>query len=444
MRSEDYVILSNGSATLVMMWLRLGRPVPPMDHDIFFSISQTPDAAGQVPTENEMFEHYFQQLECADRLGFGVGWIAQAHLSTETQKSNSRPVVPHWQGEVGLCTDFPQLAMESFRRTKSIEIGSAVVSILASGGPIAQAERIANTLQLHGLNPNEHRKLHVGFSAGRFEFMARPYGIVPRNAIEEAAWPALRGQIFMEAGDIFLRLLRGDVVNSSHTYETILTRNNFRSDEDWKKVQDAAIEFEGLKSAPEEIHIPRRYVFEDLKIVPSHFRRGLLELVAGTHDPRAQTFLNTVLPVKVFNLSITKPEVIEATHARMSEVFHPDGGAWQRSDMPRTSFVFLNAEDGLTLEQQSTAAHQEAKAALGAYWNALEGTIDPSKVSNAAQNALIGNAEEIAQQIVERFHPEDRIMAWFDFFNHDSDRVCRDMEAYMEQVVPLVETRLNR
>ena len=128
----------------------------------------------------------------------------------------------------------------------------------------------------------------------------------------------------------------------------------------------------------------------------------------------------------------------------MSEVFHPDGGAWQRSDMPRTSFVFLNAEDGLTLEQQSTAAHQEAKAALGAYWNALEGTIDPSKVSNAANNALIGNVEEVAQQMIERFHPEDRIMAWFDFFNHDSDRVCRDMVAYMEQVVPLVEARLNR
>jgi hypothetical protein len=30
-------------------------------------------------------------------------------------------------------------------------------------------------------------------------------------------------------------------------------------------------------------------------------------------------------------------------------------------------------------------------------------------------------------------------MAWFDFFNHDSERVCRDMTAYMEQVAPLVE-----
>ena len=426
-----------------MMWVRLAGLVPPMEHDIFFSISQTPDAAGRVPSENEMFNNYFQQLECADRLGFGVGWIAQAHLSTATQKSNDKPVVPHWQGEVGLCTDFPQLAMESFRRTSTIEIGSAVVSILASGGPIAQAARIANTLQLHGLNPNEHRKLHVGFSAGRFEFMARPYGIVPRNAIEEAAWPALRGQIFMEAGDVFLRLLRGDVINSTQTYDTVLTRANFRSDEDWEKVQSAAVEFEGLETKPEHISIPKRYVFEDLKIIPTGFRRELLQLVAGTHDPKAQTFLNTVLPVKVFNLSITKPEVIEATHARMAEVFHPAGGAWKRSDMPRTSFVFLNAEPGLTPEQQSQAARKEADDALGAYWNALEGTIDPNKVNNAANNALIGNVEEVTQQIIERFHPEDRIMAWFDFFTHDSERVCRNMTAYMNQVVPRVESILN-
>ena len=422
-----------------MMGIRLAVLVPPMDHDIFFSISQTPDANGHVPSEHDMFRNYFQQLKVADSLGFGVGWIAQAHLSTETQQSNSKPVVPHWKGEVGLCTDFPQLAMESFRQTRNIEIGSAVVSILASGGPIAQAERIANTLLLHGLNPDENRKLHIGFSAGRFEFMARPYGIVPRNSIEEAAWPALRGQIFMEASDVFLKLLRGDVVNSESTYRTVLSRSNFRSDEDWERVQQAAMEFEQSNDAPDEIEIPKRYVFEDLKIIPHTFRRELLRLIAGTHDPRAQEFLNTILPVKVFNLSITKPEVIDATHARMSEVYHPDGGAWKRSDMPRTSFVFLNAEEGLTSEEQSATAHREAKAALGAYWNALEGTIDPSKVENAAQNALIGNAEEIAQQIVERFHPEDRIMAWFDFFNHDSERVCRDMTAYMQQVAPRVE-----
>ena len=414
-----------------------------MEHDIFFSISQTPNEHGHIPDEATMLRNYFQQLTCADQLGFGTGWIAQAHLSTETQKSNLRPVVPHWKGEVGLCTDFPQLALESFRRTSTIEIGSAVISILASGGPIAQAERIANVLSLHGLDENEHRRLHVGFSAGRFEFMARPYGVVPRTSIEEAAWPALRGQIFMEASEIFLRLLRGDVINSDMIRDTILTRENFRSDEDWQTVQDAAVEFEALSSRPEEVHIPSRYVFEDLKIVPSNFRRELLGLVAGTHDPRAQTFVNSILPVKVFNLSITSPEIIDATHQRMAEVYHADGGHWERRDMPRTSFVFLNAEEGLTPEEQSAAAKQEADTALGAYWNALEGTIDPDKVNKAANNALIGNVEEVAAQMVERFHPDDRIMAWFDFFNHDSDRVCRNMTAYMEQVVPRVEQLLG-
>ena len=388
-----------------------------MEHDIFFSISQTPNSEGHIPSEQEMFANYFQQLQCADQLGFGVGWLAQAHLSTEIQKGNIKPVVPHWQGEVGLCTDFPQLALDSLRRTKNIEIGSAVLSILASGGPIAQAERIANTLNLLGMDANEKRRLHVGFAAGRFEFMAKPYGIVPRNSIEEAAWPALRGQIFMEASDIFLRLLRGDIINSTQTYKTILTRENFRSDEDWKAVQDAAVEFEGLENIPQEIEIPKRYVFEDIKIIPQNFRRELLQLVAGTHDPIAQQFVNTILPVKVFNLSITKPEIIDATHEKMSKLYHEDGGQWKRSDMPRTSFVFINAEHGLSPEQQTQAAQEEAKAALGAYWNALEGTIDPSKVANASNNALIGNPHDIAKQIVERFHPQDRIMAWFDFFN---------------------------
>ena len=407
-----------------------------MEHDIFFSISQTPDHEGHIPSERTMFKNYFQQLTLADELGFGVGWIAQSHLSTETQKSNSRPVVPHWKGEVGLCTDFPQLAMESFRQTSRIEIGSAVVSILASGGPIAQAERIANTLQLLAVKGDE-RKLHVGFSAGRFEFMARPYGIVPRTPTEEAAWPALRGQIFLEASEIFLRLLRGDVVHSDEIRPTILTRDNFRSDDDWENVQNA----HGSKD--DSITIDRRYVFEDIRIVPNKFVRNQLVLVAGTHDPKAQIFVNKYLPVRVFNLSITQPEVIDATHERMRQCFHSDGGEWKRSDMPRTTFVFVNDEDGLTSEEQRTAAQSEADLSLSAYWNALEGTIDPTKVQNAAQNALIGNVEDVAHQLVERFHPQDRVMAWFDFFNHDSDRVCRNMRAYMEKVVPRVEELLK-
>ena len=50
-----------------------------------------------------MFSNFLDQVELADELGFGVGWVAQAHLSTEIQKINTKPVVPHYPGEVGLC-----------------------------------------------------------------------------------------------------------------------------------------------------------------------------------------------------------------------------------------------------------------------------------------------------------------------------------------------------
>ena len=65
-----------------------------MEFDIFFSISQTPDSSGYKPSEREMFSNFLDQAEKADELGFGVGWVAQAHLSTEVQKSNVDPVFP--------------------------------------------------------------------------------------------------------------------------------------------------------------------------------------------------------------------------------------------------------------------------------------------------------------------------------------------------------------
>ena len=148
--------------------------------------------------------------------------------------------------------------------------------------------------------------------------------------------------------------------------------------------------------------------------------------------------VNRWRPVQVFNLSITPPHIIDATHERMAETYHADGGAWTRSMMPRTVMVFVNDEEGLTAEERSAAAKSEANAALTTYWNALEGTLDPAKVEKAADNAVIGNVEEVAAQIRERFHPDDRLMCWFDFFNHDSARVQRNMDAFMNSVVPRV------
>lgn len=398
-----------------------------MKYDIFFSVSQTP-AGGVFPSERVMFENMFAQVRAADRLGFDVAWFAESHLSSDVQKGNSQPVIPHWEGEVGLNVDFLQVANHVYQQTDRIECGSAIMNILCNGGPVAAAERVSAFLALHQLH--HQRRLHVGFAGGRFDFMNRAYGIKPRNEAERIGWRAVKGAVFARAAEIFVRLTQGETLASEQVPLATLTRSNFRSDADWEAVR-AHLDSDTWT-------IPPFFDFEALKIVPSDFDRAGLQLVIGSHDPATQDRVNGFAPCQVFNLSITSPEIIDATHARMTESFHTDGGTWTRAHMPRTTFVFLNADPALTPEQQSEAAAVEAREALGAYWKALEGTLDPAKVDRAATNALIGNPAEVAAQMLERFHPEDRLMLWFDFFNHDNERVIRNMTDFMEQVAPKV------
>ena len=94
--------------------------------------------------------------------------------------------------------------------------------------------------------------------------------------------------------------------------------------------------------------------------------------------------------------------------------------------MPRTVLVFINDDPA--------KAREEAKDALSNYWRALEGTLDEEKVRRATDNALVGNAEEIREQMRQRFHPDDRLMLWFDFNNHDSKHVMKNMRDFVEQV----------
>lgn len=371
-----------------------------MFFDVFFSISQTP-VHGVTPSEAQMFQSFFRQVEAADALGFGVAWVAESHLSSAVQKLGPRPVIPHWQGEVGLNADIFQLAHQVFARTKHIEVGAAVMNLLFIG-PIGAAERAAAFATLHGLDPDETRKLHLGFSAGRFDYMNRAVGIAPRTPQEASAWPEMRQRAFAEAAEIFVRLFSGETLSSADV----------------------------IDAADDDATLNRFYRFERLRIVPQTFRRELVQLVLGSHDPKLQTRLNQWLPVQVFNLSITAPRVIEETHARMQTAYHVQGGPWQRHYMPRTTFVFVHHE--------RRVAKERAQAALRAYWQALEGTVDPVKVADATDNALIGTPEDVAKEIAKRFHPEDRLMLWFDFFNHDCDEVIHSMRLFSEDVLPRV------
>jgi alkanesulfonate monooxygenase SsuD/methylene tetrahydromethanopterin reductase-like flavin-dependent oxidoreductase (luciferase family) len=406
-----------------------------VEFDIFFSISQT-EVGGRIPPEREMWLNFFEQVELADRLGFGTAWVAESHLSTEVQKTNPDAVIPHFVGEVGLNTDILQLAHAIFARTKRIEVGSAIMNILCNGGPIAAAERIRTFLSLHGLDERETRKLTIGFAAGRFPFINIPYGIVPRTAVDRAAWPVVKTKIFQEATEIFLRLLQGETLNSTMIRPKVLRRRDFRSDADWARVVEAH------GSPAEEIEIPSWWVFPNLKIVPQEAPMQLLRLSIGSHDAETQDFANSIVPCGVFNLSITPGDEIEKTNERMARSYHPAGGGWSRRLMPRTVLVFINEEPGLSRDERNSRAAEEAKSALENYWKALEGTLDPAKVERATNNALVGDAGAIVEQM-KRFHPDDRLMLWFDFNNHDSARVCRNMAAFMERVVPAVGVKRN-
>lgn len=418
-----------------------------MRFDVFFSICQTPVNA-RTPSESEMFRNFFSQVEAADALGYETAWVAESHFSSEVQKTHREPVIPHWKGEVGLNTDIFQLAHHVFRRTKRIEAGSAVMNIVCNGGPIAAAEKVAAFSALHGLDTAEKRRLHVGFSAGRFDFMNRISGVVARSAWEEAAWPIVKGKVFREAAIIFLRLLRGDTLSSADLPRQTLTRADFRTEEHWQKTLALAGDVAQLSAgsgAPGPcIPLPSRWIFEAVKIIPQDWRRELVVPVIGSHDPALQEEVNAILPVQVFNLSITRPDVIDDTHRRLSDAFHPAGGPWKRSYMPRTVFVFLNDDPRLSAGEQSRKAREEARAALAEYWKALEGTLDPRKIEEASDNALVGNASEIADQILARYHPDDRLMLWFDFFNHDNARVVSDMQAFMQKTAPKVWEKAGR
>lgn len=394
-----------------------------MKYDIFLSICQT-DVDGYMPSEKVMFDNFFDQVRLSDELGFETAWVAETHLSCEIQKSGPEPVIPHFKGEIGLNTDILQMAHVIFGQTRNIQVGSAIRNILCNGGPIAHAEAIRTFLTLHGRNLNERRKLQIGFASGRFDFSNRPYGIVPRNEIEKQAWPVVKGKILLEALEIFLRLLKGEKISRADVPIYSLEEKDFRKKEEWELVYKLA--------QRDRIEIAPYFNFERVGVIPFDAPLELLQLTIGTHDPEAQRLANSILPVGVFNLSITPPEVIEATHERMRGQYHRAGGPWRRDLMPRTAMVFL--------DETTEKAKKAAEKAWATYWKAMEGTIDSRKVEQAVSNTLAGDADELARQIKAKYHKDDRLMLWFDFNNHDNEFIKKSMTEFKKKVVPLLES----
>jgi alkanesulfonate monooxygenase SsuD/methylene tetrahydromethanopterin reductase-like flavin-dependent oxidoreductase (luciferase family) len=395
-----------------------------MMFDIFFSICQT-EVDGYMPSEKVMWQNFFDQVKLADTLGYETAWVAETHLSCQTQKQNSQPVIPHFKGEIGLNTDILQLAHKIFGMTKKINVGSAIRNILCNGGPLAHAEAVRTFLALHSLDSAEKRLLNIGFAAGRFPFSNTPYGIVPRNKTEEAAWSVVKGKIFLEATEIFIRALKGEALASSDIAATKMNARDFRTPADWQKVVDVYRDENKISKNVDEIVLIPRWKFEKVGLIPQEVSLDLLRLVIGSHDPEAQVLANKYWPCGVFNLSITPSDVVNETHERMKKNFHASGGEWQRHNMPRTVLVYFT-------ESEARRAHEN-------YWRAMEGTLDQKKIDTAVDNTLWGSPETIVQKLKEKYHHDDRLMLWFDFNNHNNDEVKNNMRTFAEKVMPALK-----
>jgi alkanesulfonate monooxygenase SsuD/methylene tetrahydromethanopterin reductase-like flavin-dependent oxidoreductase (luciferase family) len=396
-----------------------------MQFDIFLSICQT-EVEGYMPNEKQMFKNFFEQVWLADHLGFGTAWVAETHLSCQVQKENPGAVIPHFKGEIGLNTDILQMAQIIFAKTSKINVGSAIRNIICNGGPIAHAEAIRTFLSLNSvLNEMEKRSgrfLEIGFAAGRFPFSNSAYGFYPKTELEKMAWEVIKNKYFQEATEIFLRFLKGERLSSQDISDRFLSENDFRKPDDWKRISSL------FKTQDSKIKLDHHWQFEKVGVIPFETSLDHLRLTIGSHDPETQVLANQILPVGVFNLSITPPAVIEETHQRMRQHFHPIGGKWQRSMMPRTVMIFLQPD--------GNKAKAQAKIAWQNYWKAMEGTLDPKKVEAAVENTIAGDPLEVTEKIKQKYHPDDRLMLWFDFNNHDSQDVMNSMKLFIHQVAP--------
>ena len=101
--------------------------------------------------------------------------------------------------------------------------------------------------------------------------------------------------------------------------------------------------------------------------------------------------------------------------------------------------IFLCDDEGLSRDEKRAKAKAQATSAWENYWKAMEGTLDNSKVEQAVGNALVGSPEDLVEQIKEKYHPEDRLMLWFDFNNHDNESVKKSMSAFAKKVRPQLE-----
>lgn len=387
-----------------------------MIFDLFHSISD-PLIGGKRIGYPQSVLAFLDQVNLAEALGMDTVWCAESHFSSETQKATSVATIPEFYGEVGINCDSFQLFHLIQQRTKHINLGAAIHNIVGgSGGPIASADRVNFLRFCNAYLWKDPRQLRLGVAAGRFPYQNVPFGQLPRDAAETALWPALKRYAFLEALEIFLRLLNGETLNSKQ-----VTRYMISADEAQK----------ALKAVPPGVSFPYyckpRWEFEDLTLVPSVEKTSHFEVVLGSHDPEALTLARKFNDVSLFNLSFTPPEQIEKLHLDLAKGWP----TWHRSRLPRTVMVFI--------DPNPRKARELANYVLDVYIAAMQGTAQVPDKNVLLQRALVGDASEVREQLGPQnprgFKTDDRLMLWFEFNQLESSAIQAQMKYFWKEVV---------
>lgn len=433
-----------------------------MIFDFFHSLGRVDSLAKKV-TDGQVFAQFFRQTKLAEILGFHMVWVAESHFSSEVQKTHREPVIPHYQGEVGLNTDSFQLFHLVRQMTKKIGFGTAITNIVGgNGGPIAVADRVRMLAWSQAvLDPEAGRRLAIGIASGRFPYINRPFGIVPRDKIEAFIWPTIQRFIFLEAMEIFLRLSRGHIIGSCDLNKHWLNRGMF-SEEQWESISFLAKNDKSYEISENAIRYRPRWDFESMALVPELLPSELEKMttfVLGSHDPLARIHGLKFSDLDIFNLSFTPPAEIDKTHsemARLIETYQESPQVplesmvthdkltvktvidnvryrpWHRSRMPRTVLIFI--------DKDPKKARLMAENALEVYRGAMAGTVRLPPQSDLLARALVGSPLEIVEQLREGaphgFHADDRLMLWFEFNQSDGDLILSQMRLFAEEVMP--------
>lgn len=391
-----------------------------MIFDLFHSLSD-PVVGGRSLGARRCFAQFLEQVRCAEDLGLQTIWCAESHFSSETQKKTAQASIPHFEGEVGLNADSFQLFHWVVAHTQRIGLGTAIHNIVGgSGGPLASADR-TNLLRVANAEwwPSQ-RELHIGVAAGRFPYQNTPFGLRPRNEAERLLWPHVQRIAFYEALEIFLRLVRGEELESQQLTRHSISRAQAEAGLPAAKLEQlASIEFPYL---PEP-----RWPFEALSLVPRASAADGLRIVLGSSDPEALRVARRYWNVDLFNLSFTPPERIDALHAELGA----EDPTWSRQRLPRTVLVFA--------DPSRAVARERAEVALDAYIEAMRGTAQVPDKRVLLERALIGDAAEIRDCLApgsrHGFHEQDRLMLWFEFNQLDGEAIQHQMRYFVEEVL---------